>query len=241
MAQTRVELAQARVIRDGRAILDGLTLTLDAPRIGIVGRNGSGKSTIARLITGLIAPDSGTVRVDGHDLATDRKAALRLVGMLFQNPDHQIIFPTVEEELAFGLTQMGQSKSDARAGARQVLADFGRADWAARAVHTLSQGQRHLVCLMSVIAMAPRLIVLDEPFAGLDIPTTRALQRHLHARPESLIHISHDPAMLAGYDRVIWLEGGKLAADGPADAVLAEFRAEMERFGDDDDRTDLAL
>lgn len=233
-------LAEVSVLRDGRRILDRLSLSITEQRVGIVGRNGSGKTTLARLLAGLIAPDEGRLRLDGYDPAADRRRALRLVGILFQNPDHQIIFPTVVEELAFGLVQQGQTKSGAEAGAARVLAAFGRSHWSSRAVHELSQGQRHLVCLMAVIAMAPPLLILDEPFAGLDIPTARALQRLLAARPERVIHITHDPAALAGYDRVIWLEQGRIAGDGPADAVLAEFVAEMERLGGSDDRTDLA-
>ncbi|PWE33773.1 cobalt ABC transporter [Maritimibacter sp. 55A14] len=220
-----------------RQAIDGLTLDLTERRIGVVGRNGSGKSTLARLVCGLIAPDAGTVRVGGVDVASDRAAAIRQVGILFQNPDHQIIFPTVEEELAFGLGQLGQGRDAARQGAHAMLKRFGRAHWAYRAVHTLSQGQRHLVCLMAVLAMEPRLIVLDEPFAGLDIPTTRALGRYLDGLDQQLLHISHDPAALTRYDRVLWLEAGRLAMDGPAGTVLAAFTEAMEAR---DDRTDLA-
>ncbi len=87
----------------GKSILSGLSLTLAEPRIGIIGRNGSGKTSLLRLIAGLVAPTAGQVRVDGIDPFADRKGALAALGILFQNPDHQILFPTVEEELAFGL------------------------------------------------------------------------------------------------------------------------------------------
>ncbi len=97
----------------GRPVLSGLSLRLTEPRIGIVGRNGSGKTTLLRLIAGLIAPASGRVRVDGIDPFADRKGALARLGILFQNPDHQILFPTVEEELAFGLRQQGQPQAQA--------------------------------------------------------------------------------------------------------------------------------
>lgn len=217
-----------------RSVLRDLSLTLSERRIGIVGRNGSGKTTLSRLIAGLIAPEAGQVTVAGVDVARDRKAAIRTVGILFQNPDHQIIFPTVEEELAFGLRQLGHDKTAARAEAHTMLARFGRADWAERPVAALSQGQRHLVCLMSVLAMAPRVIVLDEPFAGLDLPTTRALRRYLDAVPAQVIHVSHDIAALSGYDRAIWLEGGTIAADGPAEATLAAYLQAMEALGDAD-------
>ncbi len=235
--QNGVVLDAATVARQGRRILGPLTLALTEPRIGVVGRNGSGKSTLARLMCGLIAPDSGTAQVYGTDIARDRKAAIRAVGLLFQNPDHQIIFPTVGEEVAFGLTQLGASKAAAREGAHAALARFGKRHWAERSVHTLSQGQRHLVCLMAVLAMAPRLIVLDEPFAGLDIPTTRALNRYLDGLEQQIILITHDPPMLGGVNRVIWLERGDVAGDGPPGHVLPAFHAGMET---DDDCPDLA-
>ena len=99
----------------GKVILSGLDLHLTEARIGIVGRNGSGKTTLLRLIAGLVAADAGTVRVDGADPFADRRAALAALGILFQNPDHQILFPTVEEELAFGLAQQGLPATEAAA------------------------------------------------------------------------------------------------------------------------------
>ena len=223
----------------GRVILSGLTLALTERRIGIVGRNGSGKTSLLRLLSGLVAPSTGTVRVQGVDPARNRKAILSRLGILFQNPDHQIIFPTVAEELAFGLHQQGMDKPAATQAVRALLSRHGRAHWENRSVTALSQGQRHFLCLLAVLAMQPDTILLDEPFAGLDLPTQARLTRELAALPQRLILITHDPAALAGYDRVIWLEGGCVRADGAAGAVLAEFTAEMGRLGDADADTDL--
>jgi biotin transport system ATP-binding protein len=225
---------------EGKPVLSGITLETDARRIGIVGRNGSGKTTVARILSGLIAAETGTVRIDGVDVAKDRKAALGRVGILFQNPDHQIIFPTVEEEIAFGLTQMGQTPAAVQKGISAILVRFGKLHWAKAAIHQLSQGQRQLVCLMSVLAMAPRVIVLDEPFAGLDIPTTRQLQRVLDGLDVTLVMITHDPAVLARYNRVLWLEKGRVVQDGDARAVLTAFSHKMGQIGDGDDLSDLA-
>lgn len=211
-----------------KAVLDTVTLELSEARVGIVGRNGSGKSTLAKAISGLIRPEQGRILINGVDVLKDRKAALSAVGILFQNPDHQIIFPTVEEEISFGLRQLGRSKSDAVEETSNLLANFGKSDWAKRPVSTLSQGQRHLVCLMSVLAMAPAVIILDEPFSGLDIPTTRALQKRLNQLDQTLIHITHDPSVIANYDRVIWIEAGKVIADGAPDTVLPDYLHVME-------------
>lgn len=235
-----ITLASATVRLAGRVVLDGLTLTLSQQRIGILGRNGSGKTTLLRLIAGLIAPDSGMVRVEGIDPFTDRKAALAALGILFQNPDHQILFPTVEEELAFGLAQQGLPQAEALARAHVLLQAEGRAHWAKAPVSTLSQGQRHYLCLLSVLLMGPRTILLDEPLAGLDLPTQTRLARRFAALPQRLVTITHDPATLHGADRVLWLEAGRIAADGPPGTVLPAFTAEMARIGERDADADLA-
>lgn len=233
-----ITLSRAAVTLDGKPILSDLTLTLSEPRIGIIGRNGSGKTTLLRLIAGLIQPTAGTVTIDGHS-PTDRRAILPRLGILFQNPDHQILFPTVAEELAFGLRQLGQSQAQADVAVTQMLTAEARLHWANAPTHTLSQGQRHYLCLLSVLLMRPATILLDEPFAGLDLPTQIRLARRLAALPQRLITISHDPAAVAAANRVIWLEAGQIRADGPPGPVLGAFTAEMARLGDQDADTHL--
>jgi biotin transport system ATP-binding protein len=234
-----ITLADVSLTLAGKPILTGVTASLTEPRIGIIGRNGSGKTTLLRLIAGLIAPTTGTVRLGDTDPFTDRKATLAALGILFQNPDHQILFPTVEEEIAFGLRQQGQAEADARTLALQTLASHGRSHWAKAATHTLSQGQRHYLCLMAVLAMAPATILLDEPLAGLDLPTQARLKRAFEALPQRLVTITHDPATVAGYDRILWLEGGRLHMDAPPATVLPAFHAAMQTVGAADADTDL--
>ncbi len=234
-----IALRDVSYLPDDKPVLSGITLETDAKRIGIVGRNGSGKTTLARMIAGLVAPDKGTVRICGADVARNRKAALAAVGILFQNPDHQIIFPTVEEEIAFGLTQMGKDTAEVKASVAAILQRFGKAHWAEAAIHQLSQGQRQLVCLMSVLAMAPRVIVLDEPFAGLDMATTLRLSRYLAPLNQSLIHISHDLSALSACDRIIWMEAGAVHMDGSPHEVLPLYETQMRKWGTSDDFADL--
>ncbi len=224
----------AEVRQDGQLLLGPLTLALSEARIAVIGRNGAGKSTFLRLAAGLMAPAAGRVRISGHDPVRDRSAMLSAVGILFQNPDHQIIFPTVSEELAFGLRQQGASKAEAAARVRVHLSTMGRADWSDRLVHSLSQGQKQWLCLEAILMMAPRTILLDEPFAALDLPTRMRLARRLALLPQRLITITHDPVHAESCDRVIWLEGGKLAADGTPAEVLPDFHAAMTRFGAED-------
>ena len=233
-------LTSASVAVPGRVILQDLTLDLTEARIGIIGRNGSGKTTLLRLMAGLIAPSSGTVRLGNLDPFRDRKAMLSRLGILFQNPDHQILFPTVIEELTFGLRQQGLPADRARARALDALTVEGRADWCDLPCHHLSQGQRHYLCLMAVLLMEPDTILLDEPLAGLDLPTQIRLARRFASLPQRQILISHDPSSVRSCQRVIWLESGTIRADGPPGPVLDRFEAEMHRIGGQDADPDLA-
>jgi biotin transport system ATP-binding protein len=237
---TTIALKDVRLRLEGAEVLRGLSATIGNRRTAIVGRNGSGKTTLARLIAGLIVPESGAVTINGRDMARDRKAALRSVGIIFQNPDHQIIFPTVEEEIAFGLTQLGRTRDAAAEETRRMLSRFGKSAWAGAGTHQLSQGQRKLVCLMAVLAMEPAVIVLDEPYAGLDIPTAMQLGRHVDAVETSVIQITHDPGTVRHFDRVIWIDQGRIEQDGPPGSVLPAFERRMRRWGAGDDLSDLA-
>lgn len=229
MADCTIQFENVSLSLNARELLKGVSLDIQEQRVGVIGRNGSGKTSFARLLCGLLAPSSGRVRVNGNDLFKHRAAALKTVGILFQNPDHQIIFPTVLEELSFGLTQQGQRKAEAMQNATKILQQFDRLDWAERTIATLSQGQRHLVCLLSVLAMAPPLLVLDEPFAGLDLPTKTYLQNLLYGLDQSVLHITHDLRALAEYERVIWLEKGQVAGDGLPKNIIPAFENAMSQ------------
>ncbi|WP_081969497.1 ATP-binding cassette domain-containing protein [Paracoccus sanguinis] len=133
-----IELDKVSYEVGGRLLLSQVTLRSSACRVGVVGRNGSGKSTLARVLAGLVKPSAGQVRVGGIDVFRDRRAALGTVGILFQNPEHQIIFPRVGEEIAFGLRQQGMSKALAAERTETVLASFDKLHWKEAIVATLS-------------------------------------------------------------------------------------------------------
>lgn len=227
-----IRLEAVSLKRGGRTVFDRLSLQFSAPRIALVGDNGSGKSTLLRLLNGLLVPDSGRVVVHGLETARHRKALPGIVGFIFQNPDHQIIFPTVMEEIAFGLRHRGHKRPEAEARARALLDETGRADWADRPVHELSEGEKQLVCILAVIAMEPRLICLDEPFSNLDLATREAMRMRLARLPQQLVMASHDLEMIADFDRVIWLERGRVRGDGPPEPVLADYRRHARAQGE---------
>lgn len=225
---------------EGRDVLSGISLSTDARRVAILGRNGSGKTTLARVMAGLEKPTNGCVQIAGVDVQRDRHGALGAVGILFQNPDHQIIFPTVTEELSFGLRQMGMEKADVIERVAETLSRFGKMSWLDVGIYQLSQGQKQLVCLMAILAMDPRVIILDEPFSGLDIPTAMHLTRVLDVAEAALVHITHDPKTVSGYDHAVWLEGGQMQMQGAIPSVVPEFEAAMAEFGARDDLTDFS-
>ncbi|MHA1548348.1 MAG: energy-coupling factor ABC transporter ATP-binding protein [Alphaproteobacteria bacterium] len=218
-----LELKNVTYVREGRTVLSSLSLTSHARRIGLVGRNGSGKSSLARLLVGLDAPTSGSVRIFGGDVFSDRDFALQQVGIIFQNPDQQIIFPTVGEEVHFGLESLGVTGEAGQQRMRGILARFGVEDWEEMPVRLLSHGQKHLVCLMSVLAMEPQLIVFDEPYTSLDIPTAARMRQILYGLQQHLVLISHNLADFDEFDEMIWLDDGRLEVHGDRDDVLPRF------------------
>ena len=202
-------------------MFETLSLALTERRVGIVGNNGSGKSTLLRLAAGLLSPDKGEVRLSG---APPTESASR-PGFLFQNPDHQILFPTVGEEIGFGLMEQGLDAKAVTARVAALLESQGCAGWEKRAIHELSEGQKQLVCLLAVLASEPELLLLDEPFASLDLPTRYDFSERLQAFTQNVLMASHDVDLLSGFDRVIWLENGRIRGDGPPKSVLPAYQA----------------
>lgn len=224
-SQHCIELTAVTLQRGQQVLFEELNLCWHEQKVGLIGSNGSGKSSLIRLLNGLLLPDQGRVCVFGYDVAEQAAVMPGLVGFIFQNPDHQIIFPTVAEELGFGLEQLGQTAAQARAAALQLLTEQGLADWADQPVSQLSEGQKQRVCILAVLLMKPRLLVLDEPFAALDVRARNQLLQLLQALDTHLLLISHDLSVYADFDRLIWLEQGRIQADGPPQAVIDAYLA----------------
>lgn len=225
-----IQFEQVSLTRNHTSVLNNLTFTLEQQRIGIIGHNGSGKSSLVRLINGLLQPDTGTISVHGKNPSVGPQKMSAEVGFIFQNPDHQIIFPTVEEEMSFGLLNQGYSKLHAKELVMTLLAEHQRTDWASKAIHSLSDGQKQLVCILSVLVMQPKVLILDEPFSALDLMTRYQLLNLLDTLPQQIVMISHELETFDQFDRILWLEKGSIYKDGNPTDILDEYMASARKF-----------
>jgi biotin transport system ATP-binding protein len=209
------------VVKTPRAeILHGVSTVLSERRIGIAGPNGAGKSTFARMINGLVLPSSGTVRVNGNDTRLATRMVRREVGFVFQNPENQIVFPIVREDMEFGLKRLLPDGAARQARVVAQLDALGIGHLADRASHTLSGGERQLVALAAVLVMRPGLVVFDEPTTQLDLRNRNRVRAAIAQLDCHAIVVSHDLELLEDFDRVLVITDGQLAADdAPAPAL----------------------
>ncbi|MFH6782243.1 MULTISPECIES: energy-coupling factor ABC transporter ATP-binding protein [Methylobacterium] len=222
-----IEIRQVGHAFGERVVLRDLTLDLTERRIAVVGGNGSGKSTFARLLNGLLVPSRGHVRVDGLDTRRDGKAVRRKVGFVFQNPDNQIVLPGVAEDLAFGLRNLGLPKDEIARRVDEALHRYDLQALADHPAHLLSGGQKQLLAIAGVLAMAPDIIVLDEPTTLLDLRNKRRIAQAIDALPQRAILVSHDLAFLEGVDRVLVFDEGRVVIDDSPSVALPAYEAMM--------------
>ncbi len=208
-----------------REVLRDVTVSFDERRVGIVGANGSGKSTFARLLNGLVRPSAGRVRIDGLDTRRDAAAVRRRVGFMFTDPDNQIVMPTVAEDVAFSLRRLPRADVGARVSA--LLSRFGLQGHADHPAHQLSGGQKQLLALASVLALEPSTVVCDEPTTLLDLRNARLVGRLLHDLPQRIVLVTHHLDLLDGYDRVLVFDEGRLVADDAPPTAVAFYRRLM--------------
>ncbi len=218
-----------RYSEDSPLALDGVELAVEPGSFtAILGHNGSGKSTLAKHMNAILLPSGGTVWVDGMDTRDESKlfSIRETAGMVFQNPDNQIVATVVEEDVAFACENQGLPPEEIRRRVDEALAAVGMSDFARRAPHLLSGGQKQRVAIAGVLAMRPRCIVMDEPTAMLDpsgreevMQAVRALNRETGM---TVILITHhmDEAALA--DRVVVMSEGKIALDGTPGQVFCQ-------------------
>ncbi|KAA9154320.1 ABC transporter ATP-binding protein [Amycolatopsis acidicola] len=211
-----------------RTVLSDVDLTLAERRVAFVGANGSGKSTLARMINGLVRPTTGRVRVDGLDPGEDGRAVRRKVGFVFTNPDSQIVMPTAGEDVAFSLRRSGLSKAERERRAAEVLAGHGLAGYEDHPAHQLSGGQKQLLALCAMLVLEPDVLVCDEPTTLLDLRNKRRFTELLTSLPQQIVLVTHDLDLLGGFDRVVVIDEGRVAADDEPGAALRHYRKLVE-------------
>lgn len=217
-----IALESVSVRRDGHVILSDLTLELTAPRIAVIGANGSGKSTFARLLNGLITPTTGSVTVHGLDAARDRAALRRRVGFVFTDPQSQILMPTPAEDLALSLR--GRPKGEVRRRVAEVLEQYGLAAHADVPASALSGGQKQMLALAAVLISQPGLIVADEPTTLLDLRNARRIGDLLLSQAAQVIIVTHDLDLAARCDAAVLFDDGAVAATGDPGGVIDAYR-----------------
>jgi cobalt/nickel transport system ATP-binding protein len=200
---------------DGNLVLKGANLhLLPGGKVGIQGRNGSGKTTLFRIITGLEKPSGGEILFRGKPLKGNRKNLSELrknVGYLFQDPEDQLFCPTLLEDVAFGPLNLGLSPAAARKKAFETLRLFDLEHLADKPPHTLSGGQKRLGALSAVLAMEPRVLLLDEPTGDLDEKALESLERLLLSEETTFLVVSHDEEFLNKVtNRKYCLDDGRL-------------------------------
>ena len=202
-------------------VLDGVSLSVKPGEfVAVLGHNGSGKSTLAKHFNAILLPTEGKVYVDGMDTCDEDKLldVRRRVGMVFQNPDNQIVASVVEEDVAFGPENLGVPSAEIRERVDAALAAVGMSDYARHAPHLLSGGQKQRVAIAGVLAMRPRCIVLDEPTAMLDpVGRGEVMDTILRLNREegiTVVLITHHMDEAAQAQRVVVMHAGHVMADG---------------------------
>ncbi len=208
-------------------VLDGVSLFIRPGEfVAVLGHNGSGKSTLAKHLNAILLPSGGRVFVDGMDTCDEEKLLdiRRQVGMVFQNPDNQIVASVVEEDVAFGPENLGVPSEEIRERVDAALAAVGMSEYARHAPHLLSGGQKQRVAIAGVLAMRPRCIVLDEPTAMLDpvgrkevMDTVRRLNREQNI---TVALITHHMDEAAQADRLVVMHDGHIVADDRPELVF---------------------
>jgi biotin transport system ATP-binding protein len=227
LPRTAIDLAEVSHAYGDRPVLTNVSVTLTERRVGVIGANGSGKSTFARLLNGLVLPSAGTVTVDGLDTRTQGREVRRRVGFVFQDPDAQIVHPTVEEDLAFGPHNQGLPADEIARRVDEVLVRYGLAGHRDHPAHLLSGGQKQLLAIAGVLVMHPQRIVFDEPTTLLDLTNTRRVSRVIDELEQDVVVVTHHLDSLGGFDRVLVFEDGRVVADGSPGETVPWYVARM--------------
>ena len=214
---------------EGEPILKSLDIGIESGAfVAVLGHNGSGKSTFAKHLNGILLPTGGKVWINGMDSMDEEKLLeiRRTVGMVFQNPDNQIVANVVEDDVAFGPENMGVPSEEIRRRVDEALKDVGMYEYRTHAPHLLSGGQKQRVAIAGIVAMRPRCIVLDEPTAMLDPAGRREVLETVHRLNRELgitvVLITHHMDECIEADRLIVMSDGEIIADGTPREVFPQ-------------------
>ncbi len=217
---------------DGTHALKGINLTIsDGEFLLICGPNGSGKTTLIRLISGLLKPFSGSIRVNGFNTVNESKQVRGLIGMVFQDPDSQIVGETVREDITFGPENLGLSQKEIDERVDWALRVMGLETLSEKPCYLLSGGEKRRLAIAGVLAMSPQVILFDEPFSFLDYPGIQEVLKHLvhlHREGHTLIVTTHDvEKVIAHVDRIAIIHDGELKMAGPPEELITK----LPQFG----------
>ena len=192
--------------------------------VGLIGANGAGKSTIMKLLLGLLGPDSGKVLIDGIEVKKDTLGDIRAkLGFVLQNSDNQMFMPTVYEDMIFGPLNYGLSREEVDRRVDEVLGRLGLEYLKNRYNHKISGGEKRMAAIATILAMEPEAILMDEPTSALDPYNRRIVINTIKGLPQTRLIASHDLDMILDTcDRVILISGGRIAADGPVREILTD-------------------
>src|SRR5215204_1058437 len=191
--------------------------------VGVVGPNGGGKSTLVRLLNGLLRPESGRVLVSGRDPATEPFEVRKHLGVLFQNPENGLVAPFVEDDVAFGLENLGVPREEMRDRVARAIRAVGLGGYERREPSTLSGGEKQRVALAGLLAVEPEILVLDEPTSMLDTAGRGEVLGYLQdlRAEKTILHVTHHLEELTGADRILVLNGGVLVADETPERIFS--------------------
>ncbi|OHO61778.1 energy-coupling factor ABC transporter ATP-binding protein [Corynebacterium sp. HMSC036D02] len=224
----QIEFRNVSVTFDETPVLNDVSLNLSEQRIGIIGANGGGKSTLVRLINGLGEPSRGEVLVDSMDVAKHGKEIRRRVGFVFSDAENQIVMPQVRDDVEFSLRRLKLSREERTARVDAALERFGLEALAEQSPHTLSGGQKQLLALAAVLVMEPTVIIADEPTTLLDLRNRDRIRREFASLEQQLIVVTHDLDFLSDFDRVLCIDNHHVVADGSPDKVISFYTELMK-------------
>ena len=224
----QIDFRNVSVAFDETPVLKDIYLCLREQRIGIIGANGGGKSTLVRLINGLGEPTSGQVAVDNLDVAKHGKEIRRRVGFVFSDAENQIVMPQVRDDVEFSLRRLKLSREERTKRVDAALERFGLSPLAEQSPHTLSGGQKQLLALASVLVIEPTIIIADEPTTLLDLRNRDRIRREFARLEQQLIVVTHDLDFLSDFDRVLCIDNHSVVADGAPEDVIPFYTNLME-------------